>query len=147
MQRRDIVSAGADEPEGLRVMSVFMSGDRSDAGGEVATERGQVLEAIAVHGSESAFVVENKSPASLRSRRLRRPVDRETTARGYRRVANASQIRPNNPRRAARLRALWAISPVGVRVFLGALGSPPAPPAPDVFRVGGRRPELVGAGL
>lgn len=32
VQRRDIVPPGADEPEGLRVASVFVSGERADEG-------------------------------------------------------------------------------------------------------------------
>lgn len=61
VQRRDIMPAPVDEPERLRVISVFISGERTDAGGEVVpSERGQVLDAIAVYGSELALVIENK---------------------------------------------------------------------------------------
>ncbi len=45
VQRRDIVPAGTTvEFDGLRVISVFMSGERADGGGDVeATQRDQVL--------------------------------------------------------------------------------------------------------
>jgi hypothetical protein len=61
VQRCDIIPAGEAEAEGLRVISVFVSAERAEAGGRVeASDRGQVLDAIAVYGTELAVVVENK---------------------------------------------------------------------------------------
>jgi len=61
VQRRDIVPVDVEDAEGLRVISVFISGERVDAGGDVAvSERGQVLDAIALYGRELAIVIENK---------------------------------------------------------------------------------------
>ena len=62
VQRRDIVPGGPPADfDGLRVISVFLSGERADAGGAVeASDRGQVLDAVALYGTELAIVVENK---------------------------------------------------------------------------------------
>jgi hypothetical protein len=73
-QRRDIVPAAAEDPEGMRVISVFLSGERADLAGQViASDRGQVLDAIALYGNELAVVIENKitcSPDDWQARRL-----------------------------------------------------------------------------
>ena len=64
VQRRDILPMGAVDPERLRVISVLLSGERGEEGGDVvASQRGQVLDAIAVFGSQLAVVIENKVTA------------------------------------------------------------------------------------
>lgn len=75
VQRSLIVNPDATADfDDLRVISVFISGERADAGGQVeATERSQILDAIAVYGTELAVVVENKVtsfPDDLQSRSL-----------------------------------------------------------------------------
>jgi hypothetical protein len=75
VQRSLLVNPDATSDfDDLRVISVFISGERADAGGQVeATERSQILDAVAVYGTELAVVVENKVtgfPDDLQSRSL-----------------------------------------------------------------------------
>lgn len=75
VQRSAIVPASAvTDYDGVRVISVFLSGERADVGGQVeASERGQVLDAVALYGTELAIVVENKitgEPDDLQARSL-----------------------------------------------------------------------------
>jgi len=73
VQRRDIVPAASTDVDGLRVISVFISGERTDVGGQVeASERGQVLDAISLYGTELAVVVEVKVTANPGDRQARR---------------------------------------------------------------------------
>jgi len=85
-QRRDIVPAASTDVDGLRVFSVFVSGERADAGGQVEqSERGQVLDAIALYGTEPAIVVEEKVTAGPDDR-VQRPGQREAGKCGAMRV-------------------------------------------------------------
>jgi hypothetical protein len=75
VQRSLIVTPAATADfDDLRVISVFISGERTDEGGQVqATERSQILDALAVYGTELAVVVENnvtRFPDDLQSRSL-----------------------------------------------------------------------------
>lgn len=64
VQRRDVVPAKAAEAEGLRVISVFVSGEREEPNYRVEeTDRLAVFDAIAVYGTELAIVVEVKVTA------------------------------------------------------------------------------------
>jgi hypothetical protein len=73
VQRRDIVPTGGEVSEDLAVVSVFLSGERADEGGDVVeSERGQILDAIALYGRELAVVVENKITGSPDDRQARR---------------------------------------------------------------------------
>jgi len=63
-QRRAVLSrppSRRDDPEGPRVISVFLGPDVEASGGEVReSDRGQVLDAIIDYGGEVVVVVENK---------------------------------------------------------------------------------------
>jgi hypothetical protein len=67
VQRRDIVPAGTPADfDGLRVISIFLSGERADDGSVVkASDRGQVLDAIALYGTDWRSSSRTRSPAIL----------------------------------------------------------------------------------
>src|SRR5450755_3614512 len=72
VQRGDIVPPTSTEVDGLRVISVFVSGERADVGGDVEeSAREQVLDAVALYGTELAIVVEIKVTANPDDRQAR----------------------------------------------------------------------------